>query len=120
MNKAQRQLKTFAVDTTSVDRVVCHGDGTVELRRHFFYHHGMTPESWGNEVLDWLPEEWALVSTNEVWQAWPKDSWFVATVREHATETKRREGYAVRINHSMTDEEYDHYSEIDAILAGVR
>lgn len=39
MTKWQKQVKAAVSDTTIVipDKVICRGDGSVELRRNFFY-----------------------------------------------------------------------------------
>jgi len=42
MNRAQRELKKHVTESMSVDKVTCRADGTVELRRHYFYRQGCT------------------------------------------------------------------------------
>jgi len=80
MNRSQRKLKAYVRDNAFVDKVMCCRDGSVELRKYFFYRMGKTAESWGGKVQCWLPEEWKLLRTVEEWRQWPKDSWFVAVV----------------------------------------
>jgi len=82
MNKAQRELKKHVTESMSVDKVTCRADGTVELRRHYFYRHGMTAMTWGDEVSAGLPDGWKVVRTQDQFQSWPQDGYFLAVVAQ--------------------------------------
>jgi len=67
-----------------VDKIVRHKDGTFSLRRGFFYRHGMDSAKWADKVSERLKEagvDFEVVEHTEVWQAWPKDSWFNCKVK---------------------------------------
>lgn len=81
MNKAQKALKKYMEEgMISVDKVTCRADGTVELRRGYFYRHGDTAQLWGEWVAEELPKGWRVATTKDEWRVWPKGSWFVAIV----------------------------------------
>lgn len=94
MNKRQRELKTWMLENSmhthqegdsGVKPVVCHGDGTVSVRSTFFYKHGRSAESHGQDLLDDLtkpgaPEGWELVRVRENYRRWPDESYFEATL----------------------------------------
>jgi len=82
MNKAQRELKKHVTEFMSVNRVTCRADGTVELRRHYYYRHGMTARTWGVEVGAGLPDGWKVVRTRDEFRAWPQNSYFLAVVAQ--------------------------------------
>lgn len=61
----------------------CHA-GAVEVKMHYFYHHGWDAQKWGQHVIKSLPGNFELVAVRDDWRAWPKDSYLVAVVREKA------------------------------------
>lgn len=70
------------------DRVVGHKDGTVTVKRSYFYRHGMDSQKWADNVIKTLAEAGITVSEvehNDEWRAWPKTSYFTVTVREAET-----------------------------------
>lgn len=66
------------------DKIVCKSDGSVEVKRGYFYRHGMSAEKWAEKVQAELEKNGlkVSVSSRDIWVAWPKDSYFVAIVRE--------------------------------------
>ena len=67
-----------------IDKVVRHKDGTYSFKHGFFYRLGMTSEKWAEKVSKGLEKAgvtFELVDSTEDWNAWPKDSWFVATFK---------------------------------------
>lgn len=80
--KAQREFKAY-VETEArdvyPDKVVCKGDGTVELRKGYFYRHGQTAETWCAKVVAGCPGV-AVVDASDYWNPWPRDSYFSAVV----------------------------------------
>jgi hypothetical protein len=85
-NKFQQQVKRVITDAGNLhpDRIVCKKDGTVEVRFGFFYRHGQTAELWGDKVQNCVNQVVAAEVTHcrEVWQAWPKDSYWAITVSQ--------------------------------------
>lgn len=61
------------------DRVIYRRDGRVVFRKNYFYPHGMTAEKWADTVLDRFPSA-RLVSSDDNWNPWPKDSFFEAVI----------------------------------------
>lgn len=65
------------------DKIVCHKDGTVSVKRSYFYHNGMTPERWASQVLHSQEGEEAIgsfavaIEKYDDWRAWPAASYFV-------------------------------------------
>jgi hypothetical protein len=66
-----------------VDRVSLKQDGTIELRRSYFYRHGSTAESVADRLAQSLPEL-RLIEARDEWRAWPKTSYFVAVFAPRA------------------------------------
>lgn len=67
------------------DRIIAHKDGTVELRKTFFYTHGNTSIMWMQGVVDGCEAcgiKVEVVEAHEIWNVWPKDSYFTVTVKE--------------------------------------
>ena len=68
--------------------------GIFKLRRSFFYRHGFDSEMLAEKLrkrLDILLKDgdisgYHIIADEEVWQAWPKDSWW--EVRFEIQETK--------------------------------
>ena len=81
----KKNFKKFVEENVDgVDKIIRHKDGTFSLHRGFFYRHGMTSEKWAEKVSDRLKEanvDFEVVKHNEHWAAWPKDSWFIVTVK---------------------------------------
>lgn len=82
-------------DNAHADKIVAHRDGTVSVKRSYFYHHGMTAEKWAARVL------WSKVGNESVgsfatvvdkyddWHAWPTESYFVVRLAEKKETTIR-------------------------------
>ena len=66
------------------DRTVCKEDGSVVVRRSFFYRHGNSAESFADRVREALTGAGvvAVVRGSESWNSWPHTSWFIATIKE--------------------------------------
>lgn len=81
----QKQVKKAVSESSLVfeDKMIAHKDGTVSVKRMFFYTHGATAEEWMEKVAAALDEqgvEFKRIRSAEHWNAWPKDSYFVAVV----------------------------------------
>ena len=77
--KEQREMKRIFADE---DAVVMHKDGTVSVRRSYFYTHGKTAESHAADVQAFAAQhgfETVVVGT-DVYHSWPKDSYFNARI----------------------------------------
>lgn len=85
----------FGHDYKSIENPSWKRDGTLVLRRGFFYTNGYDSGRFAAKKLEELTAkypEWEFVSVydEEHWNNWPKDSWWEAafSVRERtATET---------------------------------
>lgn len=58
-------------------RVICRKDGSVEMRRNFFYRHGMTADKWAADVKAALESEeleYGAVEAKECRRDRPTDS----------------------------------------------
>jgi hypothetical protein len=80
--KLRKLIESGRVDLMP-DRMISKKDGTLELRRGFFYRMNMDADKWGVKCLRAIKAagiDASLVDTEEIWQAWPKDSWFSATI----------------------------------------
>lgn len=83
MNKAQRELKQEVIGTMpDIDKITCRADGTVELRRNYFYRHGMTSQEFGGLVAESLLTGWKVVRTRDEFRTWPQNSYFLAVVAQ--------------------------------------
>ncbi len=85
MTKWQKQVKTAVANGTTIwpDKVICRKDGSVEMRRGFFYTHGYTSGRWGDDMIDALKAagvDHGKVESEECWFEWPKDSYWAARV----------------------------------------
>ena len=88
----KKALDAKASDGFFYDRLVAKKDGTFEVKRHYFYHHGQTAQWWAERVqvaLKLAGAPFEVVGNRDDWRAWPKDSYLVAVVR--ATQ-ERKEG----------------------------
>ena len=67
-----------------VARVTCKANGSVEVRRSYFYTFGWTPENWAAKVAKAVEGAGMAVKVEgkDEWAAWPKTSYFVAVVSE--------------------------------------
>lgn len=55
------------------DKVIIRRDGTGIARRGFFYTHGRTSRDFAEAIE---ASGFTVVSHREVWQAWPRDSYW--------------------------------------------
>ena len=81
MARKQSFKKFVEENIIGVDKLVKHKDGTYSFKRGFFYRHEMDDEKFGRQISNSLTKEgieFRLIKTFEDWNAWPKDSWFVA------------------------------------------
>ena len=76
---SKNAIKVWIMDK-GFDRVIAKSDGTFEAQRTFFYTHGRTSAQAAGELVE-LGE---IVSHSEVWNRWPKDSYFSVVVRPDA------------------------------------
>ncbi len=85
----QKQVKRALTDSTVIfpDNLVCKADGSVVVKRSYFYRHGWTAERFAEQVAAAIATDLGLnadqfsVEGTDQWAAWPKTSYFVATVR---------------------------------------
>lgn len=82
----QKQVKTALAESQDIypDKVICHKNGAVTVKRGYFYRHGMDGSKWATKVQAALAAAniKAEVSGRDNWQPWPKDSYFEAIVEE--------------------------------------
>lgn len=64
----------------------CKKDGSVEVRRSYFYRMGMDEEKYAGLILEKLARKAvpAYVRGEDHYHNWPKTSYFVAVIRETA------------------------------------
>ena len=85
----QKNVKQVLGGQTEVipDLVTCKQNGTVEVRRSYFYRHGSSAETWAEKVQKVLQTASLDVVTwgRDEWADGPKTSYFCAVVCEKAT-----------------------------------
>ena len=86
--KWQKETKKFLIEEASdchPDKIVCHKDGTMSVKYGYFYRHGNDAGKWATIVLDALGNKAELVDCLDAYASWPKDSYFVAIIKEPGT-----------------------------------
>lgn len=82
----KKNVKTILENSPEIfaDKIICKSDGSVEVKRSYFYRHGMTAYKWAEKVQVELEKNGLKVnvSNEDRYNDWPKDSYFVAIVRE--------------------------------------
>lgn len=81
MNTKQN-VKRVLEDTC--DKVIAKKDGTFAARYKYFYGMGKTAESFADRVtrtLDHAHIKHEVIERNDVWRAWPTDSYFECIFR---------------------------------------
>lgn len=80
--KAFQNTVKDALSSTNADAIICRKNGTVEIRRSYFYRFGATATSYADQIRDILSHEGipANVTGDDRWAAWPKTSYFVAII----------------------------------------
>jgi hypothetical protein len=66
------------------DKVSFKKDGAIVFKRSYFYRHGYSAEKFGAAIEERLTVQGfkiASLETRDAWAAWPRDSYFIATVR---------------------------------------
>lgn len=82
MTKFQKQIKTeLLAAAIAPDNIKVKRDGTVEVRRGYFYRHGNTGQLWVEEVSKKLSTP-ATVKGGDHWDVYPKPSYFYAIISE--------------------------------------
>jgi|GEM_PF-3977974 len=90
MTKVQAELKREVLQQWEVlggariDSVVCRGNGTVEFRRSYFYHGGLTAKRWADLVQKALPAGWEVCAALDEYRSWPTQSYLAAVVQPKA------------------------------------
>ena len=81
MTPQQKAIKK-QLDCTSIDKVTCKADGTVEARRSYFYRMGGTAEKFAANIADIVAYCGFPVNVTgrDEWAAWPKTSYFCAVI----------------------------------------
>jgi len=83
MTKFQKRVKEDLEESgVYTDKVVCKRNGTVEVKRSYYFRNGNTAEKWALQVKKGL-ESTGLsvkVDSRDDWERWPKTSYFVAIV----------------------------------------
>ena len=86
-NKWQKGIRELASAdnpdaVVHASKVVCRGNGSVEIKHTYFYHHGYTAEKWAQDVASKLTAVGCAVRVDarDDWRDWPKDSELVAIV----------------------------------------
>ena len=86
MNSQQRQIKKALNSSANIfaDKIVYHKNGSVSVKRSYFYRHGNTAELWAGsvslEMERLLPHLDFDVDSRDDYNNWPKDSYFVAVI----------------------------------------
>jgi hypothetical protein len=81
---ARRGLQHIAL----VDRTIIKRDGSIVVRREYFYRNGMTAELFGQQVINALKDygiDSRIVGVADHDARWPKQSYFEATIRPGAS-----------------------------------
>lgn len=71
MNKKEIREKLLS----SFDSVRFKKDGSIEVKRGYFYRHGMTVEGLVKTLLNKYPNA-KVISSTDRWAPWPRDSYF--------------------------------------------
>jgi hypothetical protein len=81
MTEFQKNVKKALTNSSDVfaDRLTTHKNGTVSVKRAYFYTHGNTAEKWAEKVMSVLPNA-RLVEVRNDYRQWPTQSYFVAVV----------------------------------------
>ena len=91
MTKFQKAVKAVFSDKQEFapivhpDKIICHRDGSVSLKRSYFYRSGQTAKGWADKVMADLVcfgVPITLVRFRDEYKSWPQDSWFSVTVKE--------------------------------------
>ena len=87
MTKRQKEIKT-KISKANIHpdegQVRCHKNGSVSIKRSYFYRHGQSAQGWGDKVVQGLFDVGCCVileETRDDYNNWPKTSYFVAVVR---------------------------------------
>lgn len=89
MNNWQKQVKQALINNMAMDedsRIVAHKNGTISMRQNYFYRHGRTPEKWAKQIknaLLVLGYSIKIVSAEDRYNSWPKDSYFKVVIAEN-------------------------------------
>ncbi len=80
--KAFQNAVKSALNTTDANAIICRKNGTVEVKRSYFYTFGDTAQKYADRVREALHRDGipAHVAGEDRWAAWPKTSYFVAIV----------------------------------------
>lgn len=84
-SKFQKEIKRFFEEEVSScypDRIIAKKDGTVAVRKTYFYRHGQTAQTWGQKVTVALGDKAHLIEISDNWKDWPKLSYFEAVVKQ--------------------------------------
>jgi len=65
----------------SCDSVSVKKDGEVWIKLCYFYRHGFTAEKFGEYVGNKLKGIGTVIRTEDRWNSWPKQSYFLAVAR---------------------------------------
>jgi hypothetical protein len=76
-----KSFRQRVAEAVMADQIVAHKDGSVSVKRSYFYHHSNTAEKWGERVMGGCGEFAELISTRDAYANWPKTSYFVAVIR---------------------------------------
>ena len=74
--KSKKEIKE-ALDGIC-DKVMAKKDGSYEVRRGYFYRHGITAEKLAEGIKHRIPEA-AIQEVQDHWAPWPRDSYFRVT-----------------------------------------
>ena len=86
MTPQQKTIKKQLADCTSIDRITCKANGSVEARRSYFYRMGGTAEKFAANIAEIVamcgfPVN---VTSRDEWAQWPKTSYFCAVITPKA------------------------------------
>jgi hypothetical protein len=83
MNKEQKNLVLAAFSTA-----IFHKDGSVSVKRPFFYRHGFSSERFKSRILEVFPNA-EIVESYEKYQNWPKESYWLVRFKLRAENVEK-------------------------------
>ena len=85
MNERQKRIKEIIGSSGLYpDKVICKRDGSVEVKRSYFYRFKNTAEKFAEKVraiLELGQVKVSSIESRDEWRSWPTTSYFVCIVR---------------------------------------
>lgn len=86
--KMQLQVKHYLMENFTCDHIVVRKNGTVEVKRSYFYRMGQTAEGLAEKVAECLKVGGfdVKVTGRDDYANWPQTSYFVAVIEDGGQE----------------------------------